>query len=273
MKKRIFRALTVLLILFFLIMNQGLIQAQEESDDIVIGKSLIFHSNVLDEDRNVHVCLPDGYSSSDRNYPVFYMLYNGAPDFHFNSGVVAGLSRMRIIPRMILVAVDLGDARRDLTPTESDDYGPTSGGADNFLKFMKDELIPFIAKNYRTAPQRLFWSHSIGGLFGLYALLKEPDVFQSVLVSSPWMVYDQDQKYILKNTEAYLKKRNKQNNFLYICVGNEPTLIPEIEEFLRILEKAKPEGLTWKYMKMPEENHETILARSLIESLRAFGSN
>jgi predicted alpha/beta superfamily hydrolase len=247
--------------------------AQEPAERVNIGTQETFHSEVLGEDRNVHVLLPYGYSHSVEDYPVLYILYSVAPDFHYNTGIVAGLSRMRLIPEMITVAVDLGDSRRDLTPTRSDDYGPTSGGAGNFLKFMKAELIPFIEKNYRTAPQRLFWSHSIGGLFGLYALLKEPDVFQSVLVSSPWMVYDRDQKYILKNTETWLKKRNKQSNYLYICVGNEPNLIPEIEEFLGILEKSKPAGLTWKYTKMPEENHMSILARSLTEGLRAFGSN
>ncbi len=246
--------------------------AQEQAEQFSIGTKRIVHSSILNEDRNVHIFLPEGYSHSKYEYPVLYMLYGDAADFHFSTGVVAGLSRMRMIPRMITVAFDLGDARRDLTPTKSADYGPTSGGADNLLKYIKDELIPFIEKNYRTAPQRLFWSHSIGGLFGIYVLLKEPDVFHSMLVSSPWMVYDRNQRYILKNTESFLKKRSKQTNFLYVCVGDERNLIPEIEAFLGILEKNKPEGLTWKYVKMPEENHQSILARSLIEGLRAFAS-
>lgn len=246
--------------------------AQEAGERCLIGAEEVVHSNILNEDRNVHIFLPEDYSIANENYPVLYMLYSVASDFHFNTGVVAGLNRFRLIPKMITVAVDLGDSRRDLTPTESDDYGPTSGGAGNFLEFMKKELIPHIEGKYRVSPQRLYWSHSIGGLFGLYALLKEPDLFHSVLVSSPWMIYDRDQRYILKNTESYLKKRNKQNNFLYICVGNEPDLIPQIEEFLSILEKNKPEGLRWKYVKMPEEDHMSILARSLIEGLRAFGS-
>jgi predicted alpha/beta superfamily hydrolase len=246
--------------------------AQEQGEHFSVGTKKVVHSTILNEDRNVYIFLPEGYSRSADRYPVLYMLYSVASDFHFNTGVVAGLSRMRMIPKMITVAFDLGDGQRDLTPTPSTAYGPTSGGADDFLKFIKDELIPFIEKDYRTASERLFWSHSIGGLFGVYVLLKEPSVFHSVLVSSPWMVYDGDQKYILKNTESFLKKRKAQTNFLYVCVGNEQNLIPEIEAFLGILEKNKPEGLTWKYVKMPEENHMSILARSLIEGLRAFAS-
>lgn len=246
--------------------------AQEQAEQFRIGTKKVIHSSALNEDRNLYIFLPDGYSRSEDRYPVLYMLYSDAADFHFSTGVVAGLSRMRMIPQMITVAFDLGDGRRDLTPTPSTAYGPTSGGADNFLKFIKEELIPFIEKNYRAAPQRLFWSHSIGGLFGLYVLLKEPGVFHSVLVSSPWMVYDENQKYILKNTESFLKKRKGQANFLFVCVGDEQNLIPEIEAFLGILEKNKPEGLTWKYVKMPGENHMSILTRSLIEGLRAFAS-
>jgi predicted alpha/beta superfamily hydrolase len=243
--------------------------AQDQAEQLSIGKNETFRSEILNEERNIHIFLPAGYSHSRESYPVLYTFYMDASDFHFNTGLVAGMSRMRIIPGMITVSVDLGDARRDLTPTSAEDYGPTSGGADKFLNFMKKELIPFVEKNYRTAPRRLFWSHSIGGLFGLYALLRAPDLFQSVLVSSPWMVYDRDQKYILKNAESFFEGRKGQTNFLYICVGDEKNLIPEIEQFLSILEKNKPEGLTWEFLKMPKEDHQTILVRSLIEGLRA----
>jgi len=246
--------------------------AQDQAEKVSIGKKEVVHSSVLNEDRNVYVFLPEGYSRSADRYPVLYTLYSVAADYHFYTGVVAGLSRLRLIPQMITVAFDLGDGMRDLTPTKSPDYGPTSGGASNFLKYIKEELIPFIEKNYRTAPERLYWSHSIGGLFGLYALLREPDAFSSVLVSSPFFVYDRGERYVIKNAKTFFESRKGQENFLYICVGNEPRLVSEIEAFLRILEEAKPQGLKWKYVKMPEESHMSILARSLTEGLRAFGS-
>jgi predicted alpha/beta superfamily hydrolase len=173
---------------------------------------------------------------------------------------------------MITVAFDLGDGKRDLTPTQSADYGPTSGGAPDFLKYIKEEMVPFVDANYRTNDQRLFWSHSIGGLFGLYVLLTEPALFDAVLVSSPFMVYDRDDKFILKSTEQFLSDRKKEKSFLYICVGNEPGLITQIEAFLEILTKNKPEGLTWKYVQMPEESHRSILSRSLVEGLRTFAA-
>jgi len=266
------KILLVSIIVIFVCSGLKLGFAQQDGDDIKIGKLRVIHSDVFDADRNICIYRPDDYSNSQESYPVLYFLYGGPTDFHFNTGVIGRLSSIRMIPKMMAVAVAVGDGQRDLTPTKSPDYGPTSGGAADFLKYINEEVIPFVDQNYRTTPQRLFWSHSIGGLFGIYALLEEPEVFQSVLVSSPWMTYDRDQKYILMNTGAFLEKRNKQSNFLYICVGNEPNLMPQIEEFLQILEKNKPEGLLWKYVKMPEENHTSIIARSLIAGLKAFGS-
>jgi len=245
---------------------------KEKGEKVSIGEKKVLHSEILNEDRNVHIFLPEGYSRSNEDYPVLFMLYSMAPDFHFYTGIVAGLSRIRLIPRMITVAFDLGDGKRDLTPTESPEYGPTSGGAGTFLQYLKDELIPFVEKNYRTGSQRLFWSHSIGGLFGLYALLEEPDVFQNVMVSSPFFIYDREEQYIIKNTKTFLNRRKGQKNFVYICVGGEPRLISEIKTFITILEDEKPEGLTWEYIEMPDENHMSILARSLIEGLRALPS-
>jgi predicted alpha/beta superfamily hydrolase len=244
---------------------------QEKGEPIVIGSELKFRSKILSEERRIFVSLPEGYADSQERYPVLYLLYSEAADFHFSTGVVAGLSRIEIIPRMITVGFDVGDGMRDLTPTKSPDYGPSSGGARRFLQYIKNELIPFIGENYRAAPERLFWSHSIGGLFGLYALLEEPDVFQAVLVSSPYFIYDREERYIIKNTRAFLNRRKGQKNYLYICVGDEPRLLSEIETFLEILDNLKPEGLTWNYVKMPGENHMSILARSLSEGLRAFG--
>ena len=48
----------------------------------------------------------------------------------------------------------------------------------------------------------------------------------------------------------------------------EPNLIPEIKEFLNILDKIKPEGLIWEYVEMPQKNHMSILAKSLTDGIK-----
>ena len=242
-------------------------------DAISIGKREKIHSKILKEEKNLSIFLPDGYSRSRESYPILFMFYNGEPGFHYASGIVRFLTGNTRVPRMIVVAVDV-DGRRDLTPTKSAAYGPTSGGADNFIKFLKEELVPYLAEKYRTEPYRIIWSHSIGGTLCIYALLSEPDLFQAVIVSSPWFIYDQDKRFLLKNTERFLGKRSGQKNFLFITAGNEPALLPSIQGFIKILEQNAPEGLTWKFSIQKEEDHRTIMLRCLPEGLRSlYGTN
>ena len=65
--------------------------AQDQAEKVSIGKKEVVHSSVLNEDRNVYVFLPEGYSRSADRYPVLYTLYSVAADYHFYTGVVLSL--------------------------------------------------------------------------------------------------------------------------------------------------------------------------------------
>jgi predicted alpha/beta superfamily hydrolase len=112
------------------------------------------------------------------------------------------------VPEMVIVGIGypvndfrqaLGLRTRDLTPTKDDAWieellkltqgdftNDGSGSADNFLKFIREELKPFIKANYRIdAEDSSISGHSFGGLFGLYALLHAPNTFKRYIISSP----------------------------------------------------------------------------------------
>jgi len=60
---------------------------------------------------------------------------------------------------------------------------PLAGGADNFKKFMQEELVPFIDSNYRTVKNdRTIAGLSFGGLFAAYVLFAEPSLFQRYIL-------------------------------------------------------------------------------------------
>jgi predicted alpha/beta superfamily hydrolase len=104
------------------------------------------------------------------------------------------------LPQLILVGIgyrteNLGkilDLRsRDLTPTPiRDENGWRTGGAAKFLGFIKEELKPFIQKNYRISQDAGYAGISYGGLFGLYVLFHEPETFQRYIIGSPSIWYD-----------------------------------------------------------------------------------
>lgn len=80
--------------------------------------------------------------------------------------------------------------QRDFTPTHVDQT-PNSGGANNFLSFFKNELIPYINKTYSTNPgYNTIWGSSLGGLLAMHAFLTQPDLFQSYVLSDPALWWD-----------------------------------------------------------------------------------
>ncbi len=60
------------------------------------------------------------------------------------------------------------------------------GGADDFYRFLKEELSPHLQRSYRIDPtQDVLIGHSLGGLFALDAAFKHPQAFRSVISASP----------------------------------------------------------------------------------------
>jgi len=58
------------------------------------------------------------------------------------------------------------------------------------LAFIRDELVPSIEAKYNvSAGDRAWGGYSLGGLFGLYALLNDGSPFQRFLIGSPSTLY------------------------------------------------------------------------------------
>jgi len=248
--------------------------AQEQGEPIVIGSIVKFRSKILGEERRLFVSLPDGYASSSERYPVLYCLtQEDGGDIHYASGVARKMARAQIVPSMIVIGLSGVKGMRDLTPTYSKDYGPTSGGADKFLEHLEKEIVPYIDGEYRTQDLRIFWGHSIVGTLGIYGFLKAPGLFNAYVLSSPFFIYDGDQQYLLKSTDSFLKKRASQKNFLHLTVGNEPRLKMSMDSFVARLEAIKPAGVGWQYAVKQDEDHRSVMAVILPEGLRSVFSD
>jgi predicted alpha/beta superfamily hydrolase len=60
-----------------------------------------------------------------------------------------------------------------------------TGGADKFLAFLTDELMPVIDKRFPTDPKdRGYWGDSLGGLFGTWVLFTKPQTFNRYILGS-----------------------------------------------------------------------------------------
>jgi len=243
-----------------------LIFAQQGEQNYIIGKAIKIRSEVLNEERTLLINLPDDYDVSQRRYPVLFLL-DGDAHFHHVTGIVHFFTTRNMIPPLIVIALPNIDRTRDFSPTTIDQR-PTSGGADKFLEFFQEELIPYVDSHYRTHPYRIIVGHSLGGVFAIYALLTHQDVFNAYIAISPSLGYDND--LILKKAPAILEKSPELKKFLFMTVGNEPRYIPRLEAFSKILEEKAPKCLEWKYTYMEKEDHVSVTHRSIYDGLEAL---
>ena len=166
------------------------------------------------ESRNVDVWLPDGYDDSEgKNFSVIYMqdgqnLFNPETSYSGEEwGVDEAITKLvkeRKIPGVIVVGIWN-------TPKRYQEYMPEKpfnklsrrtkgklmkkfGGmplSDEYLKFMVEELKPFIDSVYRTNSGRentYLMGSSMGGLISIYALCEYPQIFRGAgCLSTHWI--------------------------------------------------------------------------------------
>lgn len=255
-------------------------------EPIVAGHSFTMHSSILKEEREIAIQLPKNYNNSDfesGNYPVLYVL-----DGDFNFQYVAAIERFgtkflyRPFPEMIVVGIKNTDRTRDFTPSNTVVEGKngekrfvTSGGADNFIKFLEEELQPHINSKYRTNGYNVLLGHSFGGLFSIYALLERPGLFQSYIVIDPSLWWDNKRVYTRAVNEW--KTKDFRGKSLFVALAHEsPDDAKDrlqhgstIREFCQlVLDSDYGSNLRsdWKYY--PEHDHGLVPVPATMDALR-----
>ena len=169
---------------------------------------------------HVFVSIPDDYYSNEKKYPVFYVL-DGDVAFGMASSIARYLQIGDNIPELIIVGIGYGGLDKAAGEKRRRDYRPTqTGGAENFLNFLNEQLIPYIDSKYRTIPDdRIVNGYYIGGLFALYALFSKPETFNRYIIGSPSLTWD---NYSIYNYEENSPdKIGEMKLSVFISVGSE----------------------------------------------------
>src|SRR5665647_1659029 len=233
--------------------------AQQKKSDFVIGDKISFESRVLNERKTIVVIPPYNYKDRpDEKFPVVYVLDPGNNLFA-TFGIVNYYSDMlKIMPRMIIVGIVSNDREKDYLPTPSKEQ-PTGGGADKFLRFIKSELVALIDSTYPANSERCIIGHSAGGLFAIYALENQPDLFNSFICMDPSLWYD-DQSCV-KKLPTFLKNNRDIKKSIFISLSNEKEM--GVFPFIEVLETYAPEGLKWDYIHYKNETHNSLGFKSI----------
>lgn len=244
----------------------------------ISGESIVIDSKILKEQCKAFVYTPENYQSAvTERYPVVYVL-DGEYYFSFTAEAAALLGQNQLAPNSIVIGVTTNNRQRDFSPAVDSDSGQpqdlaTAGGADNFLKYLNEELIPAVNAKYRTEPFRVIIGHSTGGLFAYYSLYKAPDLFQAFISidGSTWW----NKGKVGREMIDYLRRHPDYKGIIMECRKDVkiPVRFPPNMELLNYLDKQRPSGLIYTYLELPNETHGTIVFPGTYYGLKAIFAN
>ena len=281
--------LTIALILSF----QQLVKAQGNKNQQYLQKVGVLdslYSEILSESRKVYIQLPASYNpEKEQKYPVAFILDGEIflPTVNDVQNYYSGGST----PEMVLVGIANDKNRvRDLTTsTISTKYGmpfnEKNGEADNFRKFIKEELIPFIENKYPVTKYRTLIGHSYGGLFTISTLIHQPNLFANYLAIDPSL--DWDNQKLLNETEEKLVTQNYKNKALFMSLSGQLhmqnseitidnvmqdttdyTLFPRSNiAFSKLAKENAKNGFSFEWKFYPNDIHGTISFPSIMDGL------
>jgi len=230
------------------------------------GRPDSLHSSILNQDRQFKVIVPPGYKpGSAEKYDVMYVL-DGSD---WNTGTIAQIQHFvedqGFMPSTIIVSIMEPDRNADLAPTHLDTW-KNSGGADKFLGFLKNELIPYINKQYPSNGDNTLWGHSLSGMFVLYALVTKPTLFKSYIAIDPSVWWDDS--YVQKIAAAKLQTLPFDNTTFFIA-GRESTMSSmKVDSLEIILKKFAPASLRWKLNVYSGETHGSVKFKGTYDGLK-----
>ncbi len=142
--------------------------------------NLSFKSEILKMDRKYAIYLPPDYETSERSYPVLYLLHGSGDD-------QAGWVQFGEILEIADKAIKTGDATAMIVVmpdanTGQRGYTNLPGGNWNYEDFFFEELMPYVEKKFRIRGEKRYRAIaglSMGGGGTFYYALHRPDLFSS----------------------------------------------------------------------------------------------
>ena len=265
--------------------------ANAEPVELANTETFAFPSDRVDDTFFIKVAYPRDYATSGKRYPVLYVT-DAETNFGALQYVVQRLAKDRLIPELIVVGIAYGTSydefyrlrARDLRPSIPEDPEldlggrPDEGKAEQFADFLRQELIPHVDANYRTvAGDRAYYGHSYGGLFGVWSLMYESDLFNRYVILSPSLWWGElwygrprtSHGYHILPRRAETDGTPETDARVFVASGE---LEPRIDELQQVWADAiRPNldpSVEMQDLIYENETHRTIFGRGVMDGFR-----
>ncbi|HEY7640206.1 MAG TPA: alpha/beta hydrolase-fold protein [Steroidobacteraceae bacterium] len=235
---------------------------------VTIAERYSIQSKALHETRTYLVHKPVGYDFTDQRYPVIVLL-DGEANIQHVSATADFLANNGRAMQMLVVGIENIDRQRDFTPPITnaafDRPEGNVGGAEQFLSFIAEELLPAIDRTFRTRPTRILIGHSYGGLFASYALLKRSELFKAYISISPSLGWDN--QALAEEAVNFGVNHKDVQAAVFVTMGSEGgAMLGGAQKFVGALTSAG-NGVDAAFTRWPEESHGSVVMRSVYEGL------
>jgi predicted alpha/beta superfamily hydrolase len=226
-----------------------------------------FRSRFLRNQRDLIVYLPPRYREQpQRRFPVLYMhdgqnLFDGATsfvpgmDWHVGQTADDLILTGAVQPLIIVGIYNIGKSRiQEYTPTKAPRLG--GGRADRYARFLIQEVMSFIQREYRALPDPRvtgMGGSSLGGLLSLYLGLKHPQIFGRLAALSPSVWWNQR---VIHRFVATAPVEPRPRIWLDIGTKEGPRIVQEVEQFRDVLlQKGWRLGKDLSYQRIDGAEH------------------
>jgi predicted alpha/beta superfamily hydrolase len=257
--------------IFLVLVIISIVSCKKEvfSPDLTQSFSIQSVSNGAEYD--IKVALPQNYSPNTQ-YAAIYVL-DGEEIFDFVAKNCSEISNDFSTSNVLVVGIGYGNDRSlDYTPTEADEGG---GGAEKFMLFIRNELIPKIESDYgvdTVRKSRIILGHSFGGLCGTYAFTNHNKVFGNYIILSPSLWYDNEIMLKLEEENRNNNKNNHQLVFLGLGEFEMGRMLTPFQAFYQRLQINYPDMIIKSQIE-PGLSHRGSENPNILEGLNFYFQN
>ena len=223
------------------------------------------NSKILGEKRDISIVIPPTSNPPSTKYTVVVVLDG--------DGLLPLASAYRLWTsddvRLLFVGVrslSTEDRFRNFTPppdSATRQRYPVAGGAPRFLRFLSEEVLPYVKKEYQTTGTNILIGHSLSGLFAVEALLDPSMPFSRVVAISPTLGW-QNQELVRRLAAAMPSIKGR---VLFASTADEGSMYP-IAPTVRVDSLLKAAGISSTYKHYTGYDHWTTVPPALYDGLR-----
>lgn len=244
---------TFIIFSFFFFAN---FYGQNNEVDNNVGHSLSFQSEIMNDEREIQIFLPDSYTNSDIKYPVLYVL-DGQRYFLHGVSVQKSFVEFKQTPEFIIVGI---------SKVQSDRNRNFSVNSKKYLEFLKTEVINYVDTKYRASKKRMLFGWAYGGGFTIEAMITDPNLFDAYIAASPFPLEERTNKI-----DSLFKENRNLNKLLYFTSGtNEGVVRQGTKDLNTLLSNNISKAANWTFRELEGEEHRSTPFITLYHGIKKY---